>query len=232
MAARRTATRSTRWRRSRGILFTVVSIQVEYRAPARLDDELDITCEPRAEGAASLRFAQRIYRTTESGAQRAALLVEAEVRVACVDAGSLRPRRLPQFLRAAMAAETAGMAEPLSVLRLIAQASIPVQIVIALLLLASLSSWAIIFRKRRIIGRARREADRFERRFWSGDDLSSSIARSNRTAAPPAWRASSSSVSASSRVCARGATASRAAAGGLATGDARGTVEGNRPSRA
>src|SRR5215469_12602434 len=63
------------------------------------------------------------------------------------------------------------MGEPLSILKLIVQASIPVQIVIALLLLASLSSWAIIFRKRRIIGRARREADRFEGRFWSGDDL-------------------------------------------------------------
>ena len=35
------------------------------------------------------------------------------------------------------------MGEPLSILKLIVQASIPVQIVIALLLLASLSSWAI-----------------------------------------------------------------------------------------
>src|ERR1700719_2572006 len=61
--------------------------------------------------------------------------------------------------------------EQLSILRLIAQASVPVQIVIGILLLASLSSWAIIFRKRRIIRRARREADRFESRFWSGDDL-------------------------------------------------------------
>src|SRR5580700_8206280 len=63
------------------------------------------------------------------------------------------------------------MGEPLSIVRLIAQASVPVQIVIAILLLASLTSWAIIFRKRRIIARARREADRFEGRFWSGDDL-------------------------------------------------------------
>jgi acyl-CoA thioester hydrolase len=92
--------------REPGILFTVVSIQVDYRAPARLDDELEITCEPRPEGAASLRFAQRIYRT--AGAQRAALLIEAQVRVACVDAGSLRPRRLPRFLREAVAAEAMG----------------------------------------------------------------------------------------------------------------------------
>jgi acyl-CoA thioester hydrolase len=91
--------------RAPGILFTVVSIQIDYRAPARLDDELAITCEPRAEGAASLRFAQRIYRTAPDGAERAGLLVEAQVRIACVDAGSLRPRRLPQFLREAVAAE-------------------------------------------------------------------------------------------------------------------------------
>ena len=83
----------------------MVSIQVDYRAPARLDDELEITCEPHGEGAASLRFAQRIYRTAPGGTQRAGLLVEAQVRVACVDAGSLRPRRLPRFLREAVAAE-------------------------------------------------------------------------------------------------------------------------------
>ena len=87
------------------ILFTVVSIQVDYRAPARLDDELQITCEPRAEGPASLGFAQRIYRTNAGGGQPVALLVEAQVRVACVDAASLRPRRLPQFVRDAVAAE-------------------------------------------------------------------------------------------------------------------------------
>jgi biopolymer transport protein TolQ len=63
------------------------------------------------------------------------------------------------------------MGEPLSFLRLIIQASVPVQIVIGLLLLASLTSWAIIFSKRAVISRARREADRFESRFWSGDDL-------------------------------------------------------------
>jgi biopolymer transport protein TolQ len=63
------------------------------------------------------------------------------------------------------------MGDQLSVLRLIAQASVPVQIVIGILLCASLVSWAIIFRKRRVIARVRREADRFEGRFWSGDDL-------------------------------------------------------------
>jgi len=89
--------------REEGIIFTVVSLEIEYRAPARLDDELAITCEPRPQGSASLRFAQRIYRRAP-GAERE-LLVEASVRVACLDAGTLRPRRLPAFLLEARAAE-------------------------------------------------------------------------------------------------------------------------------
>jgi acyl-CoA thioester hydrolase len=90
-----------------GLIFTVVSIRVDYRAPARLDDELQITCEPQAEGAASLRFLQRIYRVGAAAARSHNLLVEASVRVACVDARTLRPRRLPQFLLAALEAEPA-----------------------------------------------------------------------------------------------------------------------------
>jgi len=63
------------------------------------------------------------------------------------------------------------MGDQLSVIRLIAEASVPVQIVIGILLLSSLMSWAIIFRKRIVINRARRGADQFENTFWSGGDL-------------------------------------------------------------
>jgi acyl-CoA thioester hydrolase len=85
-----------------GILFAVASLQIEYCRPARLDDELTITCEPHAEGAASLRFAQRIYRgNTDAGAPDQ-LLVEASVRVACLNARTLRPKRLPDFLLRAL----------------------------------------------------------------------------------------------------------------------------------
>jgi acyl-CoA thioester hydrolase len=79
--------------RDLGILFSVVSVQVDYRRPARLDDELVVTCEPRKDGRASVRFAQRILRGDE-------LLAEAEVRVACLAVGSLRPTRLPDFVLA------------------------------------------------------------------------------------------------------------------------------------
>ncbi|HTW39029.1 MAG TPA: protein TolQ [Steroidobacteraceae bacterium] len=63
------------------------------------------------------------------------------------------------------------MPQDLSLVRLVMQASVPVQIVIALLAFASLMSWAIIFQKRMVTRRARREADQFENTFWSGGDL-------------------------------------------------------------
>ena len=83
--------------REQGILFTVVRLEIEYRAPARLDDELEISCQPRPQGPASLSFAQSIWR--RAAAAERELLAEASVRVACVDARTLRPRRLPAFLK-------------------------------------------------------------------------------------------------------------------------------------
>jgi acyl-CoA thioester hydrolase len=85
------------------VLFTVVSLEIEYRSPARLDDELEVTCEPQPQGPASLRFSQSIYRRAGRGGRE--LLVEARVRVACLDARSMRPRRLPAELLPAPATE-------------------------------------------------------------------------------------------------------------------------------
>jgi biopolymer transport protein TolQ len=63
------------------------------------------------------------------------------------------------------------MVGDMSILRLVLEASIPVQLVLALLAYASVMSWAIIFNKRMVIRRARMEADQFETSFWSGGDL-------------------------------------------------------------
>jgi len=59
----------------------------------------------------------------------------------------------------------------LSILSLVTQATLVVQLVMALLLLISLASWTSIFSKGSAISRARRETEAFERRFWSGSDL-------------------------------------------------------------
>ncbi len=74
-----------------GFVFAVAEVKLNYRRPARLDDELVISCVPVPEGRASIRFRQVITRGEE-------VLVEGEVRVACVDAKTFRPRRLPDFI--------------------------------------------------------------------------------------------------------------------------------------
>jgi biopolymer transport protein TolQ len=63
------------------------------------------------------------------------------------------------------------MNEGLNPLQLVLDASIIVQIVMGLLLLASIVSWSIMLRKRAELRRARIDADRFEEVFWSGGDL-------------------------------------------------------------
>lgn len=63
------------------------------------------------------------------------------------------------------------MSTDLSLLALVLNASLPVQLVMALLGAASLVSWTMIFRKHFVLGRATRAADAFEDQFWSGVDL-------------------------------------------------------------
>jgi biopolymer transport protein TolQ len=58
-----------------------------------------------------------------------------------------------------------------SALDLILQASPIVQFVMALLVAASVVSWAIILRKQQLLKAERLAADRFEDQFWSGGDL-------------------------------------------------------------
>ena len=59
----------------------------------------------------------------------------------------------------------------LQIWELIAEASLLVQGVMALLVLASVGSWMVIFRKRQMLSRAKKRAQQFEERFWSGADL-------------------------------------------------------------
>jgi acyl-CoA thioester hydrolase len=80
--------------RDPGVVFSVVTLEAQYRRPARLDDLLSISCEPARDGGASIVFSQRIWR--EPLAEQ--LLLSATVRVACLDAASLKPRRLPQVI--------------------------------------------------------------------------------------------------------------------------------------
>ena len=64
------------------------------------------------------------------------------------------------------------MQTDLSFMHLILNASLLVQFVMLILLVASLVSWTMIFNKRVALNKARREADKFEELFWSVEDLS------------------------------------------------------------
>ncbi len=58
-----------------------------------------------------------------------------------------------------------------SFIDLILNASLLVKFVMLILVMASLVSWAMIFNKRRLLKHAKNEADLFEERFWSVEDL-------------------------------------------------------------
>ena len=72
-----------------GAMFIVSRTTVRYLRPARLDDVLDVTVEVRDAARVSLCLTQQALRGTE-------LLAEGEIRIACVDAPSLRLRRIPE----------------------------------------------------------------------------------------------------------------------------------------
>jgi len=63
------------------------------------------------------------------------------------------------------------MQHDMSILGLIQQASLLVQFVMALLVLISVGSWTVIFRKIFVLRAARRATERFESEFWQGRDL-------------------------------------------------------------
>jgi biopolymer transport protein TolQ len=72
---------------------------------------------------------------------------------------------------AAVAAVAAPAAAGLDYIELMRHASWPVLTVMVLLVVGSVMSWFVIFRKVGVFNRANREAEEFEGRFWSGAEL-------------------------------------------------------------
>ena len=94
----------TEWLRAAGIgqqhlkanenvVFVVHAMELRFNAPARLDDLLTATVQPAERRSASFVVMQELRREPEARA-----LVEARVRVACLDAAAFRPRPIPEYL--------------------------------------------------------------------------------------------------------------------------------------
>lgn len=70
----------------------------------------------------------------------------------------------------------------LSIIQLLLHASWVVQVVVALLLIGSVTSWTVIFKKFHTLKNAVRLNDEFERNFWSGTSLNDLYAAANQNA--------------------------------------------------
>lgn len=90
------------WMRARGfdqeimrsrddLIFVARAMQIDFRGPARLDDQLQVSVHLLECRGASFVMAQQIH-------GRDALLIEAKVRIAALQASSFRPRPIPEPL--------------------------------------------------------------------------------------------------------------------------------------
>jgi acyl-CoA thioester hydrolase len=82
--------------REMGVLFAVRSMSVDYLRPARFNDLLEVTAHVEQVGKASLVFAQEVRHAAGDGKP----LCVGRVKVACLDAASLRPRPMPASILA------------------------------------------------------------------------------------------------------------------------------------
>jgi len=78
-------------RQQYGLVFAVRAMRIDFRLPARLDDALQVTVALAECRRASLVIAQQILR---DGTR----LLDAEVRVAALDAAGFKPRPIPDAL--------------------------------------------------------------------------------------------------------------------------------------
>jgi acyl-CoA thioester hydrolase len=80
-----------RLRTDTGALFVVADTSMRFLEPARLDDLLEVSVRLVEAGRASLTLAQQARRA-------GSLLADGAIRIGCVDAGTFKPRRIPNEL--------------------------------------------------------------------------------------------------------------------------------------
>ena len=78
-------------RQETGAIFIVTDTSLKYLRPARLDDSLNVTVQLGRRTYTRLMFAQQAWRGND-------LLAEGSIGVACVNAGTFKPRAIPNDL--------------------------------------------------------------------------------------------------------------------------------------
>ncbi len=104
--------------REYGVAFVVRAVGIEYLAPGRLDDLLDIGLEVEKIGRAQIVFRHRVWRREENGETSSEKnggtreLVSATVQVVCVALEAMKSTALPAALRSKLEAlQMAGTGE-------------------------------------------------------------------------------------------------------------------------
>ena len=96
----------TEWLRSVGIdqshlkhheliMFVVHRIDIQYKLPARFNDDLVVKSELIDIGSSKIEFRQMIYRDE-------VLLIDANVDIACIDSEKFKPVRIPSTVKQTM----------------------------------------------------------------------------------------------------------------------------------
>ncbi len=74
-----------------GVIFVVRAVQVDYLSPARFNEQINVSAEVVLAKKASLTFEQSITRGDD-------LLCKSIIRIACLDAVTMRPKVIPENL--------------------------------------------------------------------------------------------------------------------------------------
>jgi len=81
-----------------GLLFVVRHVEIAYLRPALFNDLLTVTVDPCSHGGASMDLVQEVRRAADT-----TLCCRGRIKIACVDAKTLRPKRIPEKLLAEIA---------------------------------------------------------------------------------------------------------------------------------
>ncbi|NOQ17438.1 MAG: YbgC/FadM family acyl-CoA thioesterase, partial [Methyloprofundus sp.] len=77
------------------VIFVVRSVQVDYLKPAKFNDLITVSAKVALLKSASLSFEQAITRGDD-------ILSKAMIRIACLDAKTMRPKQIPKQLKRAL----------------------------------------------------------------------------------------------------------------------------------
>ena len=84
-----------------GSIFAVHSANIQYKKPARFNNELNVITSVTSLGKASIHFKQSIYLepshdvAVATGSVPAELLAQAEIKIACLNAHKFLPQSIP-----------------------------------------------------------------------------------------------------------------------------------------